>query len=105
MSSLPDSGIGTFSATYDADGDITGESYPNQMTAGRGYDSTGALTDLGYAKTTNCSSSGIWYADHVSPSVHDQWLAQTSTLSTQNYTYDSAGRLTQVQDTPAGRER
>ena len=37
------------------------------------------------------------------PSIHGQWLEQTSTLSHQAYTYDTAGRLTQVQNTPAGK--
>ena len=42
------------------------------------------------------------FSDTVVPSIHGQWLEQTSTLSRQAYTYDADGRLTQVQNTPAG---
>ena len=44
-----------------------------------------------------------WFSDSVAPSIHGQWLAQTSTLSHQAYTYDAPARLTQVQNTPAGK--
>ena len=37
------------------------------------------------------------------PSIHGQWLIQASTLSAQSYSYDNAGRLTETQDTPAGK--
>jgi RHS repeat-associated protein len=43
-----------------------------------------------------------WPSFEVSESVHGQWLREERTLSTQQYAYDAAGRLTLVKDTPAG---
>jgi RHS repeat-associated protein len=56
---------------------------------------------------TNCTEEEkekcVWFKDAVVPSIHGQWLEQTSTLSHQAYTYDADGRLMQVQNTPAGK--
>lgn len=46
--------------------------------------------------------AGPWLSFEVKESVHGQWLAEESTLSTQQYAYDAAGRLIQVKDTPKG---
>ncbi len=94
-----------FTATYDVEGNMLTKSYPNGMTATYTYNSTGEPTTLEYKKTTDCTEEKekcVWFKDAVSPSIHGQWLEQTSTLSHQAYTYDAAGRLTQVQNTPAG---
>jgi RHS repeat-associated protein len=73
------------------------------MNANYTYDATGKPTSLEYKKTTHCAENCTWFSDSVSASIHGQWLEQTSTLSHQAYTYDGAGRLTQVQNTPAGK--
>ncbi len=78
------------------------ESYPNGMEARRTYDEAGNTTDLAYVKTTNCTSACIWLDFQANYSIHGQQLVQASSLSTQNSTLDKAGRLTSVQDTPAG---
>jgi hypothetical protein len=72
------------------------------MDANISYDETGAAVRLSYVKTSNCTSNCTWFDDQVRISVHDQWLHQQSTLSTRDYTYDNAARLTQTQDTLAG---
>jgi RHS repeat-associated protein len=100
LTTLQDSQAGSFGASYDADGALLAQSYPNGMTATYGYDESGAPTSLVYTKTTNCSSDCDWYADQVTSSIHGQWLSQDSSLSSQSYTYDQAGRLTGVDDTP-----
>ena len=94
-----------FTATYDVAGNMLTESYPNAMTAYYTYDATGKPTSLEYKKTAHCKTTcpETWFSDSVTPSIHGQWLAQTSTLSKQAYTYDQAGRLQQVQNTPAGK--
>jgi RHS repeat-associated protein len=103
LTSLKDSAAGTFSASYDAEGNMTTEGYPNGMNANYTYNSLGQPTSLEYVKTTHCSSGCTWYTDASVPSVHDQWMSQTSTLSKQTYAYDEIGRLTEVQETPAGK--
>jgi RHS repeat-associated protein len=92
-----------FTATYDAEGNMLKEGYPNGMNAEYTYNQTGTPTGLEYIKTTHCTEKCTWFSDAVVPSIHGQWLEQTSTLSHQAYTYDADGRLTQVQNTPAGK--
>jgi RHS repeat-associated protein len=92
-----------FTATYDVEGNMLSEGYPNGMSANYIYNATGAATSLEYLKTTHCTENCKWFTDSVIPSIHGQWLSQTSTLSKQAYTYDAAGRLTQVQTTPVGK--
>ncbi len=95
-----------FTATYDVEGNMLSESYPNRMSANYTYNQVGKPVSLEYKKTADCTEEKekcVWFKDAVSPSIHGQSLEQTSTLSHQAYTYDAAGRLTQVQNTPAGR--
>jgi RHS repeat-associated protein len=99
---LVDSVAGTFTGSYDVEGALLTEGYPNGMNANYTYNQAGAPTSLEYVKTTHCTTGCTWFSDKVVPSIHGQWLEQTSSLSKQAYTYDAAGRLTQVQNTPAG---
>ncbi len=101
LTSLIDTAAGTFTASYDPDGNILTEDYPNGMKAAYTYNQAGQTTSLEYIKTTHCPSKCTWFKETVVPSINGQILNQTSSLSTKNYTYDNAGRLTQVQDTPA----
>ena len=103
MEKLVDSAAGTFTAGYDVEGHMTTETYPNGMTATYTVNSTGQSTGLEYKKTTHCSERCTWFSDSVTPSIHGETLTETSTLSKENNTYDSAGRLTEVQETPAGK--
>jgi RHS repeat-associated protein len=96
-----------FTAAYDTEGNILTETYPNGMSANYTDDATGKPVGLEYKKTTHCTEEKEkcrWFTDSVIPSIHGQWLSQTSTLSKQAYTYDAAGRLTAVQNTPTGKE-
>jgi RHS repeat-associated protein len=96
-----------FTAAYDVEGNMLTEGYPNGMTAYYTRNSVGATTGLVYKKLTNCTEEEKekckWFTDAVVPSIHGQWLSQSSTLSKQAYIYDQAGRLTQVQNTPTGK--
>jgi RHS repeat-associated protein len=103
LTKLVDSAAGTFTAAYDTEGNPLTEGYPNGMTAYYTYDQTGKPTGVEYKKLTDCTEKCTWYSDTVVPSIHGQWLEQTSTLSHQAYTYDTDGRLTQVQNTPTGK--
>ena len=78
------------------------------MTASDTRNPVGEATSLQYVKTTHCTSSCTWFSDSIVPSIHGQWLSQSSSLSSgspskQNYSYDEVGRLVQVQSTPAGK--
>jgi RHS repeat-associated protein len=99
---LEDSGAGTFTASYDADGNLTEQGLPNGLVAETTYNEVGSPVGLSYEKTTSCAIECTWLEFEVEESIHGQWLAQTSSLSAQQYAYDTAGRLTQVKDTPQG---
>ncbi len=96
---------GTFAASYDVEGKMVSEIYPNGMCANTIYDSVGEATGLEYIKTRNCSEkeAPVWFSDSISPSIHGETLQQTSTLAKEKYTYDNAGRLVEVQETLAGK--
>ena len=95
----------TFTASYDVEGKMTSEVYPNGMCANATYNSIGEETNLIYVKTRNCSEkeAPVWFSDSIVPSIHGEMLQQMSTLSSENYTYDSAGRLLETQETAVGK--
>jgi streptogramin lyase len=101
---LIDSSAGSFTASYDAEGKVMSVVYPYSMCANYTYNSVGESTSVQYLKTSNCSESepGIWYSNTRVPSVRGELLSQSSTLASENYAYDAAGRLSEAQETPAG---
>jgi tripartite motif-containing protein 71 len=103
LNKLLDSAAGTFTASYDVQGKMLTESYPNGMNANYTLSPAGQDTKVEYLKTTHCTTGCTWFSDAVVPSIHGEILAQTSTLSSEAYTYDNAGRLLQAQETPAGK--
>lgn len=104
MTKLEDSAAGIFTAAYDAEGNLTSETYPNNMCADYTRNPVGETTSVEYLKTANCAETeaGVWYSDSQLSSIHGQIMTETSTLATENYTYDDDERLTEVQETPAG---
>lgn len=104
MEKLTDSSAGTFTASYDAEGKLTSETYPNGMCANDTYNSVGEATHVEYIKTSNCSEHepGVWFSETRTPSVRGETFSRTSTLASENYTYDRIGRLIETQETPAG---
>jgi RHS repeat-associated protein len=102
LTQLNDSAAGTLTTTYDGDSRITTTTLPDGLQANRTYDEAGGATRLTYTKTTNCSQNCTWFDFQAMSSIHGQRLSQTSAHSTQQYTYDAAGRLTAAQDTPTG---
>jgi DNA-binding beta-propeller fold protein YncE len=105
MEKLVDSAAGTFTASYDLEGKMTSEVYPNGMCANTTYNTAGQATSLAYIKTRNCSETGaaVWFSDSVVSSIRGETLEQTSTLAKEKYSYDNAGRLIEAQETPAGK--
>ncbi len=97
----------SFTATFDAEGAIATEGYPNGMTATYTVNETGEPIKVEYEKKTHCTSNCIWYKDSDIPSIggqtltqSEEWQEKTETKTTANsYTYDEIGRLTEDQDT------
>ncbi|PZH11382.1 sugar-binding protein [Streptomyces sp. NTH33] len=97
--SMTDSVAGTFTARYDADGSLTTQTLPGGYTMADDQDPAGTATARTYTRT---SDGTVLVADNVTTTVHGQWATHTGTpgvTASQAYTYDGAGRLTQVQDT------
>jgi YD repeat-containing protein len=105
LTELLDSGTAgkKFTATYDVEGKLLSQNYPNGMTASYAYNPVGQATQLEYVKTTHCSSSCTWFSDAIVPSIDGETRSQTSTLASESYNYDAIGRLVKVQETPAGK--
>jgi YD repeat-containing protein len=106
LTKLEDSAGDTYTAAYNVAGRMTSEGYPNGMTAYYTYNTAGMTTAIEYKKETYCTEEKekcVWFKDSSVPSIHGETLQQSSTLSEEpSYTYDAAGRLTQVQEIPHG---
>jgi RHS repeat-associated protein len=98
MPTTVDVGLATgpdvFTYTYDAFGNPKTIGYPNGTTATRTFDEIGAPTGLTY---TNGTTQLLAFTATVD--VDGRTVANTSVASTQNYGYDTLGRLIKVQDT------
>jgi YD repeat-containing protein len=103
LTSLYDTAAGAFTAKYDAEGKLTSAAYPNGMTASYTHNQAGESIGIEYVKTTHCSEKCTWFSDAITPSIHGEALKQSSTLAEVSSQADAAGRLTQVQETPAGK--
>ncbi len=99
---LEDSGAGTFTASYDADGNLVERTLPDGLTARTTYNEVDEPVHLTYTKASSCGESCTWYDEGIERSIYGQDLSQTSTLASDLYTYDNAGRLIQAQETPQG---
>lgn len=87
--------LGSFTAAYDAAGNLVKQVYPNGLTATSGWDDTGKQTSLTYAK-----SGTNWLAFTAIPGADGRTVETAGPNgSLQHYSYDTAGRLTQVADT------
>jgi RHS repeat-associated protein len=99
---MNDSAAGTFTASYDADGNMLEEGLPDGLVAKTTYDATGQPTKLAYTKVASCSEKCTWIEESNERSIRGQILSQTRLSSSQQYSYDNAGRLTLAQETPKG---
>ncbi len=97
------SGIGTFAATYDVEGNLASETYPNGMVAAYTENPAGERVGLVYKKETHCTENCEWFKDTAVPTIHGQWSVQTSSLGKDTYAYDTIGRLVEATQTPVGK--
>jgi RHS repeat-associated protein len=97
---LVDSAAGTFTAEYNADGRMTEQLLPNGLAQQITYDETGTAVALRYQKESYCSSGCTWLQFSQEKSIRDQVMRQESNLTSEEYVYDKAGRLTLAKQTP-----
>jgi len=99
---LTDSMAGTFTASYDADGQVVKRGLPNGLTAEATFDAAGSAVGLTYTKASNCGTSCAWLSFEVSRSATGRVLAESGTFGTNRYRYDSVGRLVKAEEIPQG---
>ena len=95
---VADSAIGSTTATYDIAGRPTLIAYPGEITRSRTYDTLGQPAIQVYMR----SGSGLLYSNSVSRGPGGALMSDASSLGNRQYSYDGVGRLTNVNDTPAG---
>jgi RHS repeat-associated protein len=100
LTSLEVSGVGTFTAAYDADGNLIRRGLPNGLTAATTYNVAGEPTKLSYTKTSSCGASCTWFEETLERSAKGQIFADTGSLVSNRYEYDKAGRLKVATETP-----
>ncbi|MFE2279388.1 RHS repeat-associated core domain-containing protein [Streptomyces sp. NPDC059454] len=99
LTSVTDSVAGTFTARYDEDGELVTQGLPGGYTTKDTVDPAGTTTSR---TVTRVSDGSVVIADSITETVHGQQATHAGTpgvTASQAYTYDPAGRLTQVQDT------
>lgn len=90
-----DSVAGTFTAAYDADGDLVEEKLPGGYSLAQTIDAEGNALERTYTR----DSDGILVqSDTVNRSIYGQVISDAQ-VTAQNYRYDAVGRLTSVEDT------
>ncbi|AEV86070.1 Wall-associated protein [Actinoplanes sp. SE50] len=102
MNAGMDNAPSTFTAGYDAAGKMTVQSYPNGTTAAYHFDNTGQPTSLSYQLPTYSGGTAGTIEFSTVANPDGQTVHAQSPLSAQDYTYDNAKRLTEVQDTTDG---
>jgi RHS repeat-associated protein len=102
LTQVVDSQAGTIGGSDDADGNLVGQTWGNGITVATGYDETGAQRSISYLQSGCGQSDCTLYSETVHQSAHGQRRDGASTLSSQRYSYDNAGRLTTVNDTVNG---
>jgi RHS repeat-associated protein len=101
LTKLEDSGAGTFTAAYDADGDLIERALPNGLTAKTTFNEVDEPTKLSYTNTTSCGASCTWLQETLERSIFGQVRSDSGTLVNDTYTYDQAGRLEEARETPS----
>jgi RHS repeat-associated protein len=86
-----------FQATYNADGAMTDETYPNGLLAATTVDNAGNPTRLNYSL-----GGTSWMTFTANTGADGRTAGQSSPISNQVFTYDGDGRLTGVNDNVTG---
>jgi RHS repeat-associated protein len=102
LTTLEDSSAGTFTAVYDADGNMTEEGLPDGIVGKTSYDAVDQPTALTYTKTSSCTEKCTWFEEKEQSSIYGQVLSDENTQGLREYSYDKVGRLTWAKETPQG---
>ena len=102
LTSVNDTQAGTFTATYDADGNIITETWPNNLAVTHHQDEAGQDYGIEYTATTGCTTNCTLYAEWTGADEDGSVRWNSNSFSSTGNVYDKAGRLTYAALTVAG---
>lgn len=102
ITSVLDSNVGVaITGSYDDDGNLIEQRFPNGLVERRTFDASGASTRLSYTKA-GCGSACVWVDDQV---IRDSQMRIVSEATDEGrrraFTYDRVGRLRTAEDVSA----
>ncbi|MFK4082827.1 DNRLRE domain-containing protein [Kribbella sp. NPDC020789] len=98
LTSVTDSHAGTYTGTYNADGQLLTENWPNGIKVETRYDESGDRAGITYSKPGCASGDCVLFSEQTTNTAHGQTARRVSTLSSQVYRQDAAGRVTAVEE-------
>jgi RHS repeat-associated protein len=99
VTSVNDSQTGIYTGSYNADGQLTSETWPNGVKVDTRYDESGEKAGISYSKPGCSSGDCMLFSESLTESAQGQTARRVSTLSSQLYHQDAAGRITSVEET------
>ncbi|MEU0092051.1 DNRLRE domain-containing protein [Kribbella sp. NPDC006257] len=99
VTSVNDSQTGIYTGSYNADGQLTSETWPNGVKVDTRYDESGEKAGISYSKSGCSSGDCTLFSESLTESAQGQTARRVSTLSSQLYHQDAAGRITSVEET------
>jgi RHS repeat-associated protein len=97
--SVNDSQAGTYTGSYDPDGKLVSQTWPNGVKVDTTYDENGDKAGITYSKPGCAASDCTLFREVVTSTAQGQTAKRVSTLSSEVYGQDKAGRVTTVQQT------
>ncbi|GAA1550286.1 hypothetical protein GCM10009789_00100 [Kribbella sancticallisti] len=99
LTSVSDSQTGNYTGDYNADGKLVTETWPNGVKVETTYDAAGQEAGITYSKPGCAGTDCTLFREKKTQSAHGQTGQRVSTLSSQVYLQDRAGRVSTVQET------
>jgi RHS repeat-associated protein len=97
VNSTPTAYTGSYTGTHNSDGALSTQTDPNNVTQTLTRDENGQPTAL-----VDTQGANDWLKDSIAPSIHGQAVHHAGPAGVQDYSYDTASRLTQATDTTLG---
>ncbi|QNE17775.1 DNRLRE domain-containing protein [Kribbella qitaiheensis] len=99
LNSVTDGQTGTYTGAYDADGKLVSETWPNGVKVDSSYDEAGQESGITYSRPGCASGDCTLFREVKTQAAQGQTARRVSTLSSQVYLQDKAGRVSTVEET------
>jgi RHS repeat-associated protein len=98
LTSVTDSHAGKYTGDYNADGALVTETWPNGVKVDTAYDPAGNKSGITYSKPGCAAADCTLFREVLTNSAHGQTGKRVTTLSSETYAQDKAGRVTKVEE-------